>query len=187
METVEYSPGRLVDLYGDPAQPTILIQHGMQIDARSSVRPLADLVAHRGRAVVVPDWNSGAGDCGCSDLLQSLSFAQQRTAAAEGLVLVCWSPGGGSDHPRASIRRPARVHRVSGRGFMAPDPISGGDPAAELASTGGRSAFTLLHGSADDLVSISAGRTFASVLDRNGWPVELVELDADHASIAGVT
>ena len=28
---------------------------------------------------------------------------------------------------------------------------------------------------------------FATDLEENGWPVELVELDADHASIAGAS
>ncbi|HKI40512.1 MAG TPA: esterase, partial [Mycobacterium sp.] len=45
METVEYAPGRLVDVFGDPLQPTVLIWHGMQTDARAAVRPLAGLLA----------------------------------------------------------------------------------------------------------------------------------------------
>ncbi len=32
---------------------------------------------------------------------------------------------------------------------------------------------------------ISASRAFAADLEENGWPVDMVELDADHASIAG--
>lgn len=32
---------------------------------------------------------------------------------------------------------------------------------------------------------LSASREFAAALGRVGWPVELVELDADHGSIAG--
>jgi hypothetical protein len=35
------------------------------------------------------------------------------------------------------------------------------------------------------VVPISASRGFAASLEQHGWPVELVELDADHASIAG--
>ena len=43
----------------------------------------------------------------------------------------------------------------------------------------------MLHGLADDVVPVTASREFAEGLDRVGWPVELVELPADHGSIAG--
>ena len=45
--------------------------------------------------------------------------------------------------------------------------------------------FTLLHGLADDVVPVTASREFAAALERVGWPVNLVELRADHGSIAG--
>jgi dipeptidyl aminopeptidase/acylaminoacyl peptidase len=43
----------------------------------------------------------------------------------------------------------------------------------------------LLHGLSDDVIPVTVSREFASVLRRNDWPVELVELPADHGSIAG--
>jgi dipeptidyl aminopeptidase/acylaminoacyl peptidase len=43
----------------------------------------------------------------------------------------------------------------------------------------------LLHGVADDVIPIGSSRSFASTLERNGWPVEFVELGADHGAIAG--
>jgi hypothetical protein len=68
---------------------------------------------------------------------------------------------------------------------MVADPITGKPPAAELPSGRNRSPFTLLHGMFDAAVPVAASREFAGVLNRNEWPVELVELPADHGSIAG--
>jgi predicted esterase len=191
METVEYSPGRLVDVFGDPTQPTVLIWHGTQTDARPAVRPLAELVAGHGMAVVVPDWDSQADDRGRDDLLQSVLFAGQRGALTDGLVLVGWSMGGVAAAGLTIQARRLDVHLrhtvcLAGA-FMAPDPISGREPATDLASGGERSPFTLLHGVADDVVPISVTRTFAADLEQHGWPVEVVELNADHASIAGAS
>ena len=191
METVEYSPGRLADVFGDPTQPTVLIWHGMQTDARTAVRPLAELVAGHGLAVVVPDWNSQADDRGRDDLLQSVGFARQRVAPTDGFVLAGWSMGGVAAAGLTIHSRRLDIHLrhticLAGA-FMAADPITGREPAIDLASSGERSPFTLLHGTADDVVPISASRDFAAELEQHGWPVEVVELNADHASIAGAT
>jgi dienelactone hydrolase len=189
MDTVEYAPGRLADLFGDPKQPTVLIWHGMQSNARAAVRPLAELVAEHGLSVVVPDWDSHADDRGRGDLLQSVQFTQQHSARTSGLALVGWSMGGLA---AAGLTVHATHHDVRLRhtvclagAFIAPDPISGREPASDVASNGPRSSFTLLHGVADDVVPVSASRRFAAVLEQHGWPVDVVELDADHASIAG--
>jgi hypothetical protein len=69
---------------------------------------------------------------------------------------------------------------------MVGDPISGGDVAAAL-SGADPARFTLLHGVADDVVPVTASRDFARALEAHGWPVESVELAADHGSIAGAT
>lgn len=45
--------------------------------------------------------------------------------------------------------------------------------------------FTLLHGTRDDVVPVTASKAFAASLDRVGWPVEVVEIDTDHGAIAG--
>ena len=189
MDTVEYAAGRLADLFGDPAHPTVLIWHGMQSNARASVRPLAERVAAHGLAVVAPDWDSQADDGGRSDLLQSLRFAQQTGDSSDGLTLVGWSMGGLA---AAGLTAHAARHDVLLRrtvclagAFTAPDPISGREPTSALAGSAQRSPFVLLHGIRDDVVPISASRRFAADLEEHGWPVELVELDADHASIAG--
>ncbi len=188
METVEYAPGRLTDVFGDPTQPTVLLWHGMQSDARATVTTLARLIAGRGLAVVAPDWDSQADDNGRDDLLRSARFAQQRRSRADGLVVVGWSMGGLAaagltvDADRLDVRV---RHTVCLAGaFMATDPISGDVPARRLAGED-RSPFTLLHGVADDVVPVAASHDFAGELRRHGWPVEMVEINADHASIAG--
>jgi dienelactone hydrolase len=191
MKTVEYAPGRLVDLYGEPSDSTVLLWHGLQADARAALRPLAELVAGHGRDVVVPDWNSHAEDGGRGDLLRSVQFASERITGDDGLVLVGWSLGGVA---AAGLTLHARrfdvrlVHTVCLAGaFMAPDPVSGDDVASALSVDAARSPFTLLHGLADDAVPVAASRAFASALDENDWPFDLVELAADHASIAGAS
>ena len=78
METVEYAAGRLADVFGEPTQPTVLLWHGQQPDARSSVRPLAELIAGHGLGVIAPDWDSYAHDGGRADLLDSVHFARER-------------------------------------------------------------------------------------------------------------
>ena len=184
---MEYAPGRLADVFGDSARPTILLWHGMQTDARAAVGPLAGMLAEYGAAVVAPDWNSHADDGGRADLLRSLEFTRNLNGGA--LVLVGWSLGGCAaagltlDAARFDV---ALAHTVCLAGaFMAPDPISGRMPTDMLSAESARSPFTLLHGLADDAVPVTASRAFAAGLRQAGWPVELVELAADHGSIAG--
>ncbi|OBG24649.1 S9 family peptidase [Mycobacterium sp. 852002-51057_SCH5723018] len=189
MRTVEYAPGRLADVYGDSSRPTVLLWHGMQTDARAAFGPLAGMLADRGAAVVAPDWNSHADDGGRADLLRSLDFTRNRAPDADGIVLVGWSMGGCAaagvtlDAARFDV---AFAHTVCLAGaFMVPDPISGRRPADMLSAERVGSPFTLLHGLADDSVPVEASREFAASLRDVGWPVDLVELEADHGSIAG--
>jgi dienelactone hydrolase len=159
--------------------------HGAQTDARHAMRPLAELVAGHGLTVVVPDWNSHAEDHGRGDLLQSVKFARQH--AGDGIVLVGWSLGGvaaaGLAFHVTEFNVPV-AHTVCLAGaFMARDPITAAHLPTELPAS--RSPFTLLHGAADDVVPIEMTRSFAETLIDNDWPVEVVELAADHGSIAG--
>jgi dipeptidyl aminopeptidase/acylaminoacyl peptidase len=189
VKTVEYAPGRLADVFGDSTQPTILLWHGMQADARAVVRPLAGLLSDRGAAVVAPDWNSHARDGGRADLLRSVDFSWKRANDANGIVLVGWSLGAVA---AAGLTLDAAGHDVVlahtvclAGAFMVRDPISGRQVTDRLASEHVGSPFTLLHGLADDMVPVTASRAFAASLERIGWPVDLVELAADHGSIAG--
>ncbi|MGA8543995.1 MAG: dienelactone hydrolase family protein [Mycobacterium sp.] len=189
METVEYAPGRLADVSGKPAQRTVLLWHGQQADARTAVRPLAELLVGHGLGVVVPDWNSHAEDGGRADLLRSVRFARERVDAPDALVLVGWSMGGVAAAGLTIQARRADVdfaHTVCLAGaFMVTDPIFGRVPATQLKQEARRCPFTLLHGRSDDVIPVAASREFASALRRSEWPVEVVELPADHGSIAG--
>lgn len=189
MVTEEYAPGRSVDLIGDMSRPTVLLWHGMQTDARTVVRPLAQMLADHRLGVVVPDWNSHAADGGRADLLQSIDFARLRTGDGEGLVLVGWSMGGVAAAGIAIHAKRFEVtlaHTICLAGaFMARDPISGGYVGDDLASQSVGAPFTLLHGVRDDVVPVETSRTFAVSLERAGWPVEVVEIDTDHGAIAG--
>lgn len=189
VRTVEYAPGRRADVFGEPAPSTILLWHGAQTDARAAVGPLAGMLSGRAAVVVAPDWNSHAEDGGRADLLRSLEFACNLATDAERILLVGWSMGGTAAaavtlHAAQLGLTPAHTVCLAGA-FMVPDPIFGtpltdGLTAAEIGSP-----FTLLHGLADDVVPVAASRDFAACLQRIGWPVQVVELEADHGSIAG--
>ncbi len=189
METVEYAPGRLADVYGGSSGPTVLLWHGLQTDARAAVGPLSGLLAGRGANVVAPDWNSHADDGGRADLLASVDLARTCAGADDGIVLVGWSLGGAAAAGltlAAARFEVALAHTICLAGaFVAADPISGRRVSDELSPGPGGSPFTLLHGGHDEMVPVTAGRDFAARLLRAGWPVDLVELDADHGSIAG--
>jgi dipeptidyl aminopeptidase/acylaminoacyl peptidase len=191
METVEYAPGRSADLLGEPSQQTVLLWHGQQADARTTVRPLAELLAGHGWGVVVPDWNSHSDDGGRADLLRSVRFARERVDDPDGLVLVGWSMGAAA---AAGLTIQARrlgvgfAHTVCLAGaFMVTDPIFGQVPATQLERGAQRCPFTLLHGLSDDVIPVAVSRDFATALRRNDWPVQVVELPADHGSIAGAS
>lgn len=189
METVEYAPGRLVDVFGDRGAQTVLLWHGQQSNARAAVRPLGELIAGYGMAVLAPDWDSHADDGGRAELLRSVDFARRHTEDPDQIVLVGWSLGGAAAAGltvQASRYGVGFAHTVCLAGaFRAPDPITGKPPAIGLSREANRSPFTLLHGVSDDAVPVAWSREFASALEQNGWPVQLVELAADHGSIAG--
>lgn len=186
VHTVEYSPGRSADIYGDPAQRTVLMWHGAQTDSRAAMRPLAERVHAHGLSIVLADWDSHAEDRGRSDLLASAEFARKHSGDGP-LVVVGWSMGGLAAAGLAVHAQDFGVaHTVCLAGaFMVPDPVSGSPLPAEL--NGVPASFTLLHGAHDDVIPSSASREFASTLERNGWPVSCVVLEADHGSIAGAT
>ena len=190
MQTVEYAADRLADVFVDSSlRPTVLLWHGQQADARSSVRPLSELLAGHGLGVIVPDWNSYADDGGRDDLVRSVQFARERVDDPDGLVLAGWSMGGLA---AAGLTIQAQqlgmcfAHTICLAGaFMVADPIFGHVPAAQLHGGARRSPFTLLHGVSDRVIPVSMTRDFAAALLRNNWPVRVVELSADHGSIAG--
>lgn len=185
---LRYAPGRRVDLYGDPTGETVLLWHGMQSNARASVRRLAEALARHGLDVVVPDWHSHACDGGRADLLQSAAFAQDR-ADPSGIVLVGWSMGGLAAADLTIHATDFGVvvsHTVCLAGaFTVPGPITGGLVGAAAATSRADGVFTLLHGRSDDVVPADVSAGFATALEHASWPVSVVDLDTDHGAIAG--
>jgi dienelactone hydrolase len=189
MQTVEYAAGRLADVFGEPSQPTVLLWHGQQADARFSVRSLAELIAGHGLGVIAPDWNSYAADGGRADLLGSVHFTRDRVDDPDGLVLVGWSMGGLAAAAltiQSEQQGVAFAHTVCLAGaFMIPDPIFNELPAAQLRHGAHSTPFTLIAGVADRVIPVSVADDFAAALRHADWRVQVVELSADHGSIAG--
>ena len=80
-----------------------MLWHGVGVDERDVLEPLAAEVAGLGVAVVVPDWESEVPDGGRAHLLASLDFARGLARARPtelatgddgGFVLAGWSRGG---------------------------------------------------------------------------------------------
>jgi dienelactone hydrolase len=193
VETFEYAPGRQVDVHRGTGSGHVLLWHGKQPDMRDAVAPLSDMIAARGPTVYAADWNSHADDGGRSDVLGSLRFVRESIESNGGdpdsVVLVGWSLGGTAAagltlHARRLGIGVAHTVCLAG-GFPAPDPISGDQLlTGQLPSSKHPTPFTLLHGTADDIVPVSTSRAFAQQLTQAGWPVEVVEVPTDHGGIA---
>jgi predicted esterase len=139
--------------------------------------------------VIAPNWDSSAHDGGRADLLHSVHFARERVDHPDSLVLAGWSMGGlaaAGLTVQAQRLGVAFAHTVCLAGaFMVPDPIFNELPATRANDGAPRSPFTLLHGLADRVIPLSVADDFAAALRRHDWPVQVVELPADHGSIAG--
>jgi dienelactone hydrolase len=188
VDTVEYAPGRRADVFGEATAPTTLVWHGTQTDSRAAVRVLAAAIADHGLCVIAPDWDSHAADRGRADLLRSAEFASSH-GGDRGFVVVGWSLGGAAA-AGLTVRAPefdvSVVHAIClGGAFIVDDPICGGPVLDHVADGAARAPFTLFSGTADDVVPTSVSTDFAAALRAIDWPVEVVELDADHGSIAG--
>jgi predicted esterase len=196
METVEYAPGRSVDVHRGGTRGHVLVWHGRGPNQRPALATLGALIAEHGLTVVVPDWSSERQDGGRVELLASLGFIRdlmERDGADPAtLTLVGWSLGGAAaiGVTIAADRLGVGLSHVVGLGnggYLGDEPISGAPIPAELPGDGHRPPFTLLHGVADDIAPVAGARAFAQQLEQQGWPVELVELPTDHWGIVGTT
>lgn len=189
MQTTEYAPGRLVDMFGEATSPAVLLWHGTQTDARTTLTPFATMISDRGFFVIVPDWDSHADDNGRHDLLQSLRHATDSVGPRDEFALIGWSLGGTAAagvalHTTHFDAPVSHVLCLAGA-FGARSPLTGDHLPADDLPVADRVPLTLLHGVADDVVPISASESFAA--EHGSWPVRLIFLDADHGSIAGAT
>lgn len=202
--SVDYGLEKRADVYW-PQQPgpapLALLWHGIGVDERDTLDPLASAVAGLGVAVVVPDWESEVPDGGRAHLLASLDFARAlagrraadlATGANGEFVLVGWSRGGrmaaslalnpdtvGGWRPSAVVCLAAGFRRAT---VMSP---VGNGPIADVTSSADVKPvpFRLLHGIRDSQVNIQQPRDFAAAAADHGWLVRLTELDTDHAGI----
>jgi dienelactone hydrolase len=203
---VDYGLGKLADTYlptRDGPAPLVLLWHGIGVDERDVLEPLATEAARLGVAVVVPDWESEVPDGGRAHLLASLDFARKlaRDRSAELMtgrdgefVLVGWSRGGrmaaslALNPQTAGGWRPSAVVCLAG-GFHRETVMSGAGngPIADLAvatdTEAGPVPFYLVHGTRDSRVNIQQSRDFAAAAADRGWPIRLTEPDTDHAGV----
>jgi dienelactone hydrolase len=205
---VDYGLGKLADTYrptGDGPAPLALLWHGIGVDEREVLEPLATEAARLGVAAVVPDWESEVHDGGRTHLLASLDFARRlaRDRSAELMtgrdgefVLVGWSRGGrmaaslalnpetaGGWRPSAVVCLAGGFHRGTVMSAAGNGPIADLAAAADLA-TGARAVpFYLVHGTRDTRVNIQQSRDFATAAGGRGWPIRLTEPDTDHAGV----
>jgi predicted esterase len=199
---VPYGHGKLLDVYRPPDSggrgpaPVVLLWHGVGVDERDVLEPLARATAGHGVVVVVPDWRSDAPDGGGAHLLASLAFTRAHAGdlggAGEGaIVLAGWSRGGrcaaaiGVRPGGVDGWRPLAVACL-GSAYTRPAATTGTSPLADLTARDGSEApvpFWIVHGTADTVVPVVASREFTAALRRHGWPVRFEEPPADHAGV----
>jgi predicted esterase len=188
---------RLLDVYRPAphrtSAPCVLLWHGVGPDERDVLATLAQETASYGRTVFVPDWRSDAADGGRSHLIASLRYVRDNAsvhgADPEHIVLAGWSAGAGSAIAIA-LRpdltdgwRPAAVVGIAGD-YDRPARSTASVPLHDLAETSASPVpVRLVHGSADSAVSIHRSRALHTELQARHWPVQLAELDTDHAGV----
>ena len=208
---VDYGLGKLADVYWperDAPAPLVLLWHGIGVDERDVLEPLATAVSRLGAAVVVPDWESEAHDGGQAQLLASVVFTralartrpvQLATGSDSEFVLAGWSRGGkmaaslvlnpvttGGWRPSAVVWLAsgfAKGPAMSPVGNAPMADLTGAADASASAARGKRVPFHLVHGTRDTIVNIQQSRDFAVAASTHGSPVDLAEPDTDHAGI----
>jgi predicted esterase len=196
---VDYGVGEALDVYrpaGATGRPTVLFWHGMGVAERAVLVHLGEALAGLGAVVFIPDWRSDAADGGRAHLLGSLDFVRERAAEFGGdpghIVLGGWSLGAANamsvaaDPAPVDGWRPRAVVAVAGR-YDRPTRALDVPVLARIAEGRTRPVpIFLVHGVRDEVVPVEHGRQLAEVGTGHGWPVELIELDADHVAVAWV-
>jgi predicted esterase len=204
---VDYGLGKLADIFWpdrDTPAPLALLWHGIGVDERAVLEPLATAVSSLGVAVVVPDWESEAPG-GPAHLLASVEFtralARERPAELAigrdgGFVLAGWSRGGkmaaslalnpataGGWRPSAVVCLASGYSKGPAMSPVGNGPMADLTAAAGAVTTGKPVPFHLVHGARDTVVNIQQSRDFAALAAGRGWPADLAETDTDHAGI----
>lgn len=188
IETLEYAPGRLLDVHGEPPAVTVLLWHGRGPDEREVLRPFAARIAKGGVRVVVPDWDASAPSGGRNDLLQSVKFVRE---LAQPFIIAGWSLGGAA---AASLALNARrlglgevpVVCVAG-GFSKEDPLSGERFDEVTLPERNQGSIMLVRATHDTVIPADDTADFYDRLVAAGWRTEVTDLDTDHLGIIGLS
>lgn len=195
METVEYAPGRSLDVLGRPDGGIALLWHGRGIDHRGSMHPLAERIAARGVLALAADWSSEAPDGGRTDLLGAWRFArdaaEQHGHHPDSVVIAGWSLGGTAALSLA-VHSGSLGGELGGVVLIAPgdgprvsDPFNGQPLPARFPPGAGRCAVDLVYGADDPLSTPDLVSGLELRLRSSGWSTSMHAVQADHAEIVG--
>lgn len=185
-QTLEYAPGRLLDVHGGEASRTILLWHGRGPDEREVLAPFAAMIAETGLRVVVPDWDSTAPDGGRTDLFLSVKHVLDLRTP---WLVAGWSLGGAAAAALTLNSRKLGLGMLTGvilaGGFTKENPLTGLPFAERKIRERQQSSMTLVHGVDDPVALVEGSRALHRNLLEAGWTSELIELPTDHFGIVG--
>ncbi|MFE2736456.1 alpha/beta hydrolase [Streptomyces sp. NPDC059349] len=195
IRTVSYPTGtehKPLDIHNSPQAdgPCVLLWHGIGIDERDVMVPLAQDIAGLGLTVLVPDWRSDTPDEGRAHLTDSLRFARDFAGGSRQVVVTGWSAGAGAalgvalDPELVDGRSPAAVVGIAG-GYRRPARTTGAVPLQALGRAAARVPVRLVHGTDDASVSVESSRELHEALRAHGWDCALSEQATDHAGVLG--
>lgn len=194
METVDYLPGRQLDVHGEGDRGVALLWHGRGPDNRGALADLGGQIADAGLRVVVPDWDSHADDAGRSELLASLRHARGLASGLgldpSRLVVGGWSLGGTAAldlvlHASELDLPPVRtVLFAPGDGPDAVGAFSGEALPAQFPAGADFLPVDVVLGVDDDVTEPAMVTGLVDRLRASGWATTLTEVEADHWTIA---
>lgn len=195
METVEYAPGRALDVLGRPDRGVVLLWHGRGVDHRRSMHPLAERVAAHGVLALPADWSSEAADGGRADLLaawrHARRLAEQHGRDPDSIVVAGWSLGGTAAlslaaHSAALGGELGGVVLVApGDGPRVSDPFTAHSLPRRFPSGVDRCPVDLVYGHDDPLSTPDLVAGLELRLRAAGWTTRMHAVDADHAEVVG--
>ena len=195
METVEYAPGRAMDVLGGPDRGVVLLWHGRGVDHRGSMHPVAERIAAQGLLALPADWNSESADGGRADLLaawhHARGLAEGHGRDPDAIVIAGWSLGGTAALSLA-VHAESLGGGLGGIVLIAPgdgprvsDPFNGQPLPDRFPPGAGRCPVDLVYGHDDPLSTPDLVSGLELRLRAAGWVTSMHAVDADHAEVVG--